>query len=357
MKIFQCSACDFPVFFENTSCESCDSVLGYLDSENEMFARKPEDLNWVIDGETYTNCKNEPLGICNWLVPITSETGFCKSCHLNRTIPDVSIPKLHERLQNMEIAKHRLIYTLERLGLPVVSQFENAENGLFFDFLSKGDRNVDGDKVMTGHANGVVTILLAEADDVNREQMRVSLNEKYRTVIGHFRHEVGHYYWDVIFRNNDTFLADFRKLFGDESESYADALKAHYANGAPKDWKSRFISEYASAHPWEDWAETWAHYLHILDTMETAFYFGLEGDPNLRNSPHMRVVSLYPYNEDLSFKTILEETTPLFYAVNSINRSMGITDVYPFVISDKVKEKLEFIHEILQRFKAESNLY
>ncbi|KAB1069006.1 hypothetical protein F6U93_04425 [Tamlana haliotis] len=353
MKIFQCSRCDFPVFFENTICENCDANLGYLDSENDIFAKPPEDENWLVKGKQYSYCKNEALNTCNWLVPAESEIGLCQSCYLNRTIPDTSNHKLHERLQNMEAAKHRLVYTLQCLGLPVKSRFEDTQSGLFFDFLSKGDVNVEGNKVMTGHANGVVTILLGEADVVNRETMRVSLNEKYRTLIGHFRHEVGHYYWDVIFQNNDEFLSEFRTLFGDERESYADALEVHYQNGAPKNWKTDFISEYASSHPWEDWAETWAHYLHILDTMETAYYFGLNGDPKLRNSPHMRVETLYPYREDLSFKTILEETIPLFYAVNSINRSMGIKDVYPFAISAKVKDKLEYVHYILQRFKAE----
>ncbi|MDW5289127.1 putative zinc-binding metallopeptidase [Formosa sp. PL04] len=354
MKIFQCSNCDFPVFFENTACESCGSALGYLDSENEILANNSDFLKWSVKGQTYTYCKNKSLHACNWLVPINHETGFCTSCDLNRTIPDLSVPEYYERWQIMEIAKHRLIYALQRLELPIISKFENPETGLFFDFLSKEDANVDGKKVMTGHANGVITILLAEADTVSREQMRISLNEKYRTLIGHFRHEVGHYYWDRIFAN-ENFLSEYRNLFGDERKDYGEALKLHYKNGAPKNWKADFISTYASSHPWEDWAETWAHYLHILDAMETAFYFGLEGAPNLRNSHHMRIKAIYPYKDNISFQAILDETSSLFYAVNSINRSMGITDVYPFVVSDKVKEKLEFIHQILQRYKKESH--
>ncbi|MFB9052070.1 putative zinc-binding metallopeptidase [Formosa undariae] len=356
MKIFQCSHCDFPVFFENTSCESCGSALGYLDFENEMLANNTTQLKWDVNGESYTYCKNKNLHACNWLVPVNDDNGFCTSCELNRTIPDLAIPEYYERWQIMEIAKHRLIYALQRLELPIVSQFENPKSGLFFDFLSKEDANVDGKKVMTGHANGVITILLAEADTISREQTRISLNEKYRTLIGHFRHEVGHYYWDRIFRSNDVFLKEYRALFGDESQDYGEALKAHYKNGAPENWKANFISTYASSHPWEDWAETWAHYLHILDAMETAFYFGLEGVPNLRNSHHMRINAIYPYKDNISFKAILDETSSLFYAVNSINRSMGITDVYPFVISDKVKEKLEFIHQILQRYKNENKI-
>ncbi|QDO93231.1 hypothetical protein FNB79_04320 [Formosa sediminum] len=352
MKIFQCSHCNFPVFFENTTCESCGFDLGYLDVENEILANTSDSLEWIVKDQTYVYCKNHNFNACNWLVPNNDTNGFCTSCDLNRTIPDLKVPEYYERWQIMEIAKHRLIYTLQRLELPLISKFDNPETGLFFDFLSEEAANAGENKIMMGHANGVITILLAEADSVTREEMRISLNEKYRTLIGHFRHEVGHYYWDIIFKTNKTFLSEYRSLFGDERLNYAEALQAHYKNGAPKDWKNNFISTYASSHPWEDWAETWAHYLHILDTMETAYYFGLEGKPNLNNSSHMRVFSIYPYKEGLSFKTILDEVSPLFYAVNSINRSMGITDVYPFVISDKVKEKLEFIHDIVCRFKT-----
>ncbi|MBP1838716.1 zinc-binding metallopeptidase family protein [Formosa algae] len=354
MKIFQCSHCSFPVFFENTTCESCGSALGYLDINNEILSNSTSNLQWVVNGDKYIYCKNKSLHACNWLVPIDDDNGFCTSCDLNRTIPDLTVPEYYERWQIMEIAKHRLIYTLKRLELPTISKFDDPEGGLFFDFLSEEVANAGEKKIMTGHANGVITILLAEADTVTREEMRISLNEKYRTLIGHFRHEVGHYYWDLIFRNNDTFLKEYRDLFGDETLDYGEALQEHYKNGAPKNWKDNFISTYASSHPWEDWAETWAHYLHILDTMETAYYFGLEGKPNLKNSEHMRVSTLYPYKENLSFKTILDEVSPLFYAVNSINRSMGITDVYPFVISNKVKEKLEFIHQIVCRYKNQS---
>lgn len=352
MKIFQCSHCDFPVFFENTFCESCGSALGYLDSENDIFSNTSENPNWIFKNQTYVYCKNHDLQACNWLVPTDSSTGYCTSCNLNRTIPDLSVLEYKESWQEMEIAKHRLIYALERLELPIHSKMEQPETGLVFDFLSQEVANAKGKKIMTGHANGVVTILLSEADPVSREEMRKALNEKYRTLIGHFRHEVGHYYWDVIFRDHPQRLTAYRDLFGDERQDYGEALKKHYKNGAPKDWKTNFISEYASSHPWEDWAETWAHYLHILDTMETSFYFGLQGRPNFRNASHMRIVSIYPYKKNLPFKVILDEITPLFYAVNSINRSMGITDIYPFVISSKVQEKLEFIHNMLQNYNS-----
>ncbi|MGJ5643069.1 zinc-binding metallopeptidase family protein [Formosa sp. S-31] len=351
MKVFQCSNCNFPVFFENTMCQNCGSALGYLSSSNQIISKYTNQSTWSINGQHYGYCQNYALQACNWLVPVNHTSGFCDSCNLNRTIPNLSVPEYFERWQKMEGAKHRLIYSLERLGLPVQSKFEHEVSGLLFDFLSEEDARAEGKQVMTGHANGVITILLAEADAVSREQIRKSLNEKYRTLIGHFRHEVGHYYWELIFKNNDNLLADFRAIFGDERQDYSEALKRHYANGAPANWKSYFISQYASCHPWEDWAETWAHYLHILDALETAYYFGLEGKPKLNNSPHMDIYPVFPYDNEMSFKRIIDAVSPLFYAVNSINRSMGLSDVYPFVISDAVEKKLEFIHFTLQNYR------
>lgn len=273
--------------------------------------------------------------------------GFCVSCSLNRTIPDLSVMGNYEHWHELEMAKRRLVYSLQRLHLPVISKQENPESGLCFDFLSKEVAASQGKKVMTGHANGVITILLAEADSVKREKMRKYLNEHYRTLVGHFRHEVGHYYWDLIIASNNKLLAQFRAIFGDERCNYAKALKNHYKNGAPVGWKQNFISAYASSHPWEDWAETWAHYIHIMDSEETAYNFGLSGQPELKNAAHMQINSIDPYAK-VPFKSIIKEAAPLFYAVNSINRSMGISDVYPFVISSIVEKKLEFIHQTIQ---------
>jgi len=280
-------------------------------------------------------------------VPNTEDHGFCIACNLNRTIPDLSIKENVDRWRKLEIAKHRLVYSLLKLPLPIESKLDHPDSGLCFDFLSAKVPTEKDKKIMTGHANGVITIVLAEADSVSREQIRRSMKEPYRTLIGHFRHEVGHYYWQRIVFESEQLLDKFRETFGDERESYAEALKRHYKQGAPPDWQQRFISEYASSHPWEDWAETWAHYFHIINTMETAYSFGLKGDPTRSEIHHMKLDAIDPYS-NLPFKTILDESIPLFYAVNSINRSMGIPDVYPFVISDQVVAKLTFIHRMLR---------
>lgn len=354
MKLFQCTNCDQPVFFENTACERCNHLLGYISTEDQMWSLDPALGHWSINGNEFTYCQNHQHKVCNWLVPLRNDPSFCIACSLNRTIPDLSIAENYGRWVKLEIAKHRLIYSLLKLSLPLESKLDYPAGGLCFDFLSANEPASSGQKIMTGHDDGVITIVLAEADSVSREQIRSSLNEPYRTLIGHFRHEVGHYYWQRIIADDENSLANFRAFFGDERKSYAGALQQHYANGAPKDWRKYFISEYASSHPWEDWAETWAHYMHIINTMETAWSFGLKGEAKLKNADHMSIDALDPYS-GLKFTAILEESIALFYAVNSINRSMGIPDVYPFVISDAVIPKLEFIHKIMVTFKANNS--
>jgi hypothetical protein len=218
---------------------------------------------------------------------------------------------------------------------------DNKE-GLCFDFIAKKNNS----QIMTGHANGVITILLREADSVSREQIRKELQEPFRTLIGHLRHEVGHYFWDRLISNNQEVLSAFRAHFGNEEANYSDSLQAYYKQGAPNDWQDAFISKYATSHPWEDWAETWAHYLHIMDMEETAHFFRLGVDP-IGISKNMKTkVTRDPYIIK-EFQTIIDTCVPLTFAVNNINRAMGIPDVYPFVITPKVVKKMTFIHELL----------
>ena len=215
-----------------------------------------------------------------------------------------------------------------------------------FDFLS--DRNAtDGQRILTGHDNGLITINIAEADDIYREMSRNQMNEVYRTLLGHFRHEIGHYYWDVLIGRTDK-LFPFRNLFGDERADYGFALQQYYSNNYSKIWKKQFISKYASAHPWEDWAETWAHYMHIVDTLETADSFGLNVRPRVvKPEDDMNTSFVDPYTVT-NFDEIIDMWLPLTFAMNSLNRSMGLRDLYPFVISRTIKEKLRFIHEIVK---------
>jgi hypothetical protein len=213
-------------------------------------------------------------------VEADSPDAFCAACRHNHVIPNLANTEHHDRWRRLETAKHRLFYTLLKLRLPSTTRPDDP-GGLAFDLLADpAEGTLQPPTILTGHDNGLVTINIAEADDAERERRRRQMGEPYRTLLGHFRHEVGHYYWTVLVEN-DPSIESFRQVFGDERQDYGQALQAHYANGAPPDWQTSFVSAYASAHPWEDWAETWAHYLHMVDTLETANAFGLKVRPRV----------------------------------------------------------------------------
>ncbi len=318
-------------------------MSGYRDQDQKMLTFEPQRALLISDREkiAYKYCKNKEHEVCNWLLEKDDPHDYCRACQLNRTVPNLSDGKNFPKWRNLEVAKHRLIYQLQKIGLDLNSKM-NHEGGLCFDFIAK--RN--NPKVMTGHANGVITILLREADSVLREQMRKEMNEPYRTLIGHLRHEVGHYFWDRLVFDNQYVLSEFRSIFGNEEVNYSDALQAYYKQGAPQNWSSSFISKYATSHPWEDWAETWAHYLHVMDMVETAHFFGLKVNPTDILKNIKTEVTFDPYTI-MDFKTIIQACVPLSFAVNSINRAMGIPDVYPFIVTQPVVNKMTFIHKLL----------
>ncbi|NYZ11455.1 putative zinc-binding peptidase [Azospirillum sp. RWY-5-1] len=348
MRIFHCQRCGQMLFFANTSCERCGLRLGYLPDRTVLSALVPLDGDrWrpLADaGRPHRFCVNAGHDACNWLVPADGPERFCRACRLNRTIPDLDRPQNHQRWQRLETAKHRLVYGLLRLGLPLTSRFDDPRAGLAFDFLA--DARVP---VTTGHRAGVITIDIAEADDAERERHRLDMAETYRTLLGHFRHEVGHYYWDRLVRDG-LWLEAFRTLFGDERRDYAASVTMHYETGPPADWRQRYISGYASAHPWEDFAETWAHYLHIVDTLETAHAFGLQVHPQAgsHSRPSMTAIDFDPYRQ-ADFDLLIRTWLPLTYAVNSLNHSMGLPDLYAFVLAPTVMGKLRFVHGLIGR--------
>jgi hypothetical protein len=348
MKLFECQHCGQPLYFENTRCESCGHHLGYLPAKETITALEqdgPDEWRALAEPTTrYRYCANAQHEVCNWLVPAESPELFCAACRHNRTIPDLSQPERHENWRKVELAKHRLFYTLLRLRLPLKTKREDPQGGLAFDFLAQPPDGAPADgPVLTGHANGLITINLAEADDVERERRRHQMREPYRTLLGHFRHEIAHYYWDRLVAGSPS-LDAFRQLFGDERQDYAAALQRHYADGPPPDWAEQFVTAYASVHPWEDWAETWAHYFHMVDTLETAGAFGIRVRPNVTMGANLAVtVDFDPHH--VAMARIVDSWLPLTFAVNSINRSMGIPDLYPFVLSPRVIVKLSFIHD------------
>jgi hypothetical protein len=350
MKLFQCQNCGQPLYFENTRCEHCGLSLGYLPERETITALKPAEGTssagqtiWraLADQKLYRYCANAAYDVCNWLVPAAVPDTYCAACRHNRMIPDLSWPENLDKWRALEAAKHRLFYTLFQLRLPLETQAESP-GGLAFQFLA--DVAPSGSSVMTGHVDGVITINLAEADDVERERRRHQMGELYRTLLGHFRHEIGHYYWDRLVADTPN-LDAFRRVFGDERQDYANALQDYYANGARPDWSERFISAYASAHPWEDFAETWAHYFHMIDTLETAHVAGLAVSPRLPQSPGA-VFDFHPRGSDMA--QLVEAWLTLTFAVNSLNRSMGLLDLYPFVLGPLAVEKLTFVQKLIR---------
>ena len=345
MKIFECGNCSNPLFFENTRCEKCGHFCGFSVADLKMLSFVSTEFPMISDRErkSYNYCKNQEFGVCNWLIPAEDDHEFCEACALNRTIPDLSDDENFKKWQKLEVAKHRLVYQLARLKLPLSSKMTDEANDLCFDFISQQNDA----EIMTGHANGVITILLSEADSVHRELMRTQMSEPYRTLIGHFRHEIGHYYWDQLLASDQQALDAFRKLFGDESLDYGEALTRYYQNGTPIDWQQQYISEYATAHPWEDWAESWAHYLHIMDMAETAHFFGVSVKPKLSSKSLRGAIDEDPYVVS-KFEKIFNPWMPVSFVINSLNRSMGISDAYPFVVSPPVVDKMKFIHELIR---------
>jgi hypothetical protein len=258
-------------------------------------------------------------------------------------IPDLTVDENGVLWGKLEAAKRRLVSSLIALHLPVASRVDqDTERGLAFDFLLSPP---DGPRVLTGHAAGIITINAEEADDSAREKIREQLHEPYRTLLGHLRHEVGHYYWDRLIAGSNS-LEDFRKLFGDEQQDYSAALQRNYQEGPVPGWEQQFVSAYASVHPWEDWAETWAHYLHMIDTLDTAFSFGLDTRKlDMEIEPFNRD-ALYRPNDPgaKQFLAFLNGWIGLTAVLNELARSMGQQDMYPFALPRTVVAKLHFIH-------------
>lgn len=351
MKHFACQRCGNAVFFDNRDCLRCGARLAYVPDLATMSALEPVAQGWSAlaePGRTVMLCDNAGSGVCNWIVDPASGGMHCEACRHNRTIPDLSVPGNLERWGKLELAKRRLFYSLLRWGFVAPDRNQDPRNGLAFDFLADVETPAGTEPVLTGHDSGLITINIAEADDAEREKRRTAMGEPYRTLLGHFRHEVGHYVWDRLVRDDPDRLARFRALFGDEREDYGEALKRHYAQGPRPDWASSFITAYATAHPWEDFAETFAHFVHIVDTLETARAFGLKIEPGASQAGLAAAVEFDPYAVRTAAE-LVAAWVPLTVAVNAINRSMGQPDLYPFVLSVPVVAKLDFIRAVLQR--------
>ena len=355
MKLFACTRCGNILHFENTSCERCGCAVGFHVPTLELMTLIPHDrgeglAEWSHpEGNAWTLCRNHSQGVCNWLVDASSASGLCMACELNRYIPNIDSIEKREGWRSLEFAKHRLVYSLLRLKLPVQSKIHAPSSGMVFDFIDTNQVVPADAEHRTGHADGQITITLDEADPVRREQTRVEMGERYRTLLGHLRHEVGHYYWDLLIYPHSERLNRFRSLFGDESFPYAQAIQTYYQQGATDGWNQSFVTRYASSHPWEDWAETWAHYLHLVDLMEMGSSLGMSLSPPLdrEDGGLSMAADLNPYVE-MDMEAFLRKAQALAYGANSLNRCMGLPDLYPFLLTPVVKEKMSFVHQVIR---------
>ncbi|QLL15286.1 zinc-binding metallopeptidase family protein [Pseudomonas chlororaphis] len=352
-KIWSCR-CGQSLFFRNSQCLACSAALGYQPEQSRLSSLQPgpELDTWRLDVDPqaglFRRCANlDTPAACNWLLPAYGAGTLCMACRLNRTIPDLGVAENPERWRKVEIAKRRLVAQLVSLGLPLIARTEDEAAGLAFDFLGVDQQ---GKAPMTGHANGLITLDIKEADDAYREQVRVQMHEPYRTLLGHFRHEVGHYYWDRLIADSH-WLEPCRALFGDERASYAEALDRHYQQGAPNDWSQAYVSAYATMHPWEDWAETWAHYLHMMDAVDTALGFGMSAREMDFDYQPFPLDTLYdPRHPDgPAFLSFVNAWIELAGMLNELSRSMGQPDFYPFILPPAVIAKLHFIHLVIQQ--------
>ena len=383
MRTYTC-ACGSRLFFENSLCLNCLSEVGFCPACRNLTGLVPLEGALFRCGNAWCSallkkCENYVrFQVCNQCLLVTEPVGrdqpyqigrapanpagygwarsagvlrapdrvappaptpvstLCNCCRFNRTIPDLSVPGNQAKWYRLEVAKRRLIYDLDMMSLPYGSVSDGFQPGLAFDF--KADvippANLwrwmgEQERVNTGYSRGTITINIREADEVERERLRVDFGEAHRTLTGHFRHEIGHYFWELLVQGKDEDA--FKRLFGDHNDPpYAEALERYYQSGAPADWRSRLVSAYASMHPWEDFAETFSTYLDMVDTLDTATQMGLGGIGD-------------PLHAFLDQMTVCYQQ--LGIAMNEMNRSMGLLDLMPEVLVTPVIEKLRYIHQ------------
>jgi hypothetical protein len=354
MKVFHCDRCDAQVFFESVRCVRCHSALAWWPTQQRMIALDPPAASdshagdWpVVLDPSLRSHRGRPVrlcgnyvghGICNWALPAGDNGPLCSACRLTRLVPPLADHDNHRRWHEAEIAKRRVLVQLDALGLPLDGG-AGARPPVFEFKVRQPD-----DLATIGHADGVITLDVAESDDDERERRRLALNEPLRTVLGHLRHELGHYWWDRLIAASDR-LGAFREIFGDERADYRQALHRHYEYGPPSDWGEHFVSAYASTHPWEDWAETWTHYLHMHEAVDTAQACGLRLTPARADEPALP--PLAERADTPAFDHLIGRWFPLSYVLNALNRGLGLRDAYPFLLNDTVIAKLRFVHQTI----------
>lgn len=341
MRRFACERCDHVLAFSAQQCPGCDASIGYLDPERTLRTLAPTSgpaqYRTVDNATPLWRCLNSSWG-CNWMLPAAAGTPWCRSCQMTRGRPDEARPDAIDAWMTAEAAKRRLVHQLDELELPIEVRSPTAPDGLAFDLV-----DVPGHGEITGHLDGIITLDLAETDDRHRDDLRRLLGEPFRTVIGHLRHEIGHYYWTRLVAQTDQ-IADFRQLFGDERQEYRASMEHHYTGGNA-DWDPMtHVTSYAASHPLEDFAESFAHYLHILDALDTtdAYHLTISG------------TTIHTLGD---FNTILDSWRPINAAINAVAETLGTPAIYPFDPTGIVVEKLDFIHRQVTGHVARHRFY
>lgn len=316
MQIFHCPACSRRVYFDNLGC-TCGQKLVF----------NPDTQSMSSDGPTCTN--REKIG-CNWAA---TDGQFCRSCAMTETVPDIELPKNVDLWAQTEAAKRWMLANLARWGW-----FGATDGGTRPVFQLLAEKTSEGkEQVIMGHADGEITINVSEASPVILARRRAALGELYRTMVGHMRHEMAHFLF-LRLSEDGQFLNDFRNLFGDERADYGAALEQHYKNPLPGG--QTHITSYATSHPHEDWAETTAHLLHLVDLLDSAQASGMrfEGGP-------MDPFDAYACGDT---ETLIRMAVDATLAINHVNRALDLPDLYPFILTEPVKTKLALAHRYLR---------
>jgi hypothetical protein len=357
MRNYVCT-CGGTIYFDNTICLKCSSELGFCPGCRTLTALVATADGGLVCGRAecgiaLVKCFNySEFQVCNRCVAAEGAAAgaLCDCCRFNETIPDLTVPGNQVKWYALEAAKRRLFYDLSELGLPYGTAADGIEPSLCFDFkadvIPKGNywRNSGLEQtVYTGHDAGRITINIREADDVEREKLRVVLNEAHRTLIGHFRHEIGHFYWDALVKGRPEREAECVNTFGDHNEpTYAAALEAYYKNGPKPAWQETHVSAYATMHAWEDFAETWATYLDMTSTLDTAEHVGFGGVTSPTSADFDQMISRYQ---------------AFGLAANEINRNLGLLNLVPEVFAPPVVEKLRYIHKLVKQGRADNPIF
>lgn len=355
MRLYTCQYCALTLYFDNAFCVRCGSTLGYWAETDTLAVLEPVQrenglfTSWSVPGRRLRRCANSRFDVCNWLVDADGGSAFCTACRHNRVVPDENSIPGRLGWRKLEAAKHRLFAAFHRLGLTAVIERAGVAT-LGFQFL---EDTPAGPPVMTGHYHGLVTVAVAEADDVERERRRAALGEPYRTLLGHFRHESAHYFWDRLVRDRGR-AADCAAVFGDHTRDYQAAVQRYYLHGPDPHWSASFVSAYAAMHPWEDFAETWAHYFHMIAALDTAHAYGLRTAPlaDRSGTSHIRATADPLLAADIG--ALITVWLPLTTLMNSLNAAVGQDDAYPFVLATPVVAKLGYIHHLIRDAVAEA---